>query len=162
MRSLALDVSGRYRYPTPNHEWLSRDREAVIEPDLPTVDAHHRLWEQHEQPYLLEALQEDGVAQLISLADVLRVGHSLGGALGLRLTAAFPNPTAAPAESECVILPIQHDETAAHKPHSRRLVSARSKTGTRMNCTVCFEAPPALPSLSTARAKSALHPCQFA
>lgn len=56
---MGLDVTGQYRYPPPDPEWLARSCEEVIEPDLPILDAHHHLWEQHDEPYLLEALTED-------------------------------------------------------------------------------------------------------
>ncbi|RIV81975.1 amidohydrolase [Aurantiacibacter xanthus] len=56
---MGLDVTGQYRYPPPDPAWLRRVREGVIEPDLPIIDAHHHLWEQHEEPYLLDAFGED-------------------------------------------------------------------------------------------------------
>ncbi len=56
---MGLDVTGRYRYPPPDADWLARVREAVIDPHLPIVDPHHHLWVEHEVPYLLDELLGD-------------------------------------------------------------------------------------------------------
>ncbi|VVT10363.1 amidohydrolase family protein [Erythrobacter sp. EC-HK427] len=63
---MGLDVTGQYRYPPPDPEWLALSRESVLEPELPIVDTHHHLWEQHDEPYLLQAFEED-----------LRDGHNV-------------------------------------------------------------------------------------
>jgi pimeloyl-ACP methyl ester carboxylesterase len=60
---------------------------------------------------------------LLALDNLLVVGHSLGGALGLRLAAALPERIAALAGIECVTLPLQRDEMAAPKPYPARLRS---------------------------------------
>ncbi|VVT10346.1 alpha/beta fold hydrolase [Erythrobacter sp. EC-HK427] len=57
----------------------------------------------------------------MELDDLLLVGHSLGGALGLRLAAAYPDRIAALFGIECVTLPIQRDEMAAPTPYPSRL-----------------------------------------
>ncbi len=56
---MGLDVTGRYRYPPPNPAWLTRMVEPVLEPDLPIIDAHHHLWEEAGQPYLLDEISSD-------------------------------------------------------------------------------------------------------
>jgi L-fuconolactonase len=56
---VGLDITGRYRYPPPNPEWLSRYVEPVLDPDLPIVDAHHHLWEESGHPYLLDEILAD-------------------------------------------------------------------------------------------------------
>jgi L-fuconolactonase len=56
---LSLDITGRYRYPPPNDEWLALSREEVIDAELPIVDSHHHLWEQGGAPYLLDQIAED-------------------------------------------------------------------------------------------------------
>lgn len=49
------------------------------------------------------------------------VGHSLGGVLGLRLAAAFPERVAAFAGVECIEMPIVRDEQKDPKPYPVRL-----------------------------------------
>jgi len=56
---MALDIAGRYRYPAPNLAWLERHREAIIEPELAIVDAHHHIWDEPGKPYLLDDLLVD-------------------------------------------------------------------------------------------------------
>ena len=56
---MSLDVTGNYRYPPPNPAWLALAEEAVIEPDLPIVDAHHHLWVEGDVPYLLDEISAD-------------------------------------------------------------------------------------------------------
>jgi L-fuconolactonase len=56
---MSLDVSGQYRYPPPNAEWLARHSEPVIEPDLPIIDAHHHLWVEQGVPYLGPEIRAD-------------------------------------------------------------------------------------------------------
>lgn len=67
---------------------------------------------------------------LLDIADVMEtfdlqrfafVGHSLGGALGLRLAAAFPDRVAALAGVECVTMPIQRDEMLRPTPYPMRM-----------------------------------------
>lgn len=50
--------------PKPKHipvreEWLSQRHEAVIDPDLPIIDAHHHLWDKPGSRYLLADIQDD-------------------------------------------------------------------------------------------------------
>jgi len=56
---VGLDVTGGYRYPPPDPEWLARQIEPVLDADLPIIDAHHHLWEEGGHPYLLEQIVED-------------------------------------------------------------------------------------------------------
>lgn len=64
---MGLDVTGRYRYPAPDAGWLALADEPVIEPDLAIIDAHHHLWEQDGNPYLLGDIAAD-----------LASGHAVG------------------------------------------------------------------------------------
>jgi L-fuconolactonase len=44
----------------PRPEWLARaEAEAILEPDLPIVDAHHHLWHKPDHPYFLPDLLAD-------------------------------------------------------------------------------------------------------
>lgn len=56
---MGLDVSGRYRYPAPNAEWLSLGKEDAIDPDVPIIDAHHHLWIENDIPYLGREFMQD-------------------------------------------------------------------------------------------------------
>jgi L-fuconolactonase len=56
---MSLDVSGQYRYPPPDPDWLSRRIEEVLDPDLPIIDAHHHLWIEHGVPYLGSEITAD-------------------------------------------------------------------------------------------------------
>jgi L-fuconolactonase len=56
---MALRVTGRYRYPPPRPAWLELHAEPILEPDLPIIDAHHHLWVEPGNPYLLDELAAD-------------------------------------------------------------------------------------------------------
>lgn len=56
---MGLEVTGRYRYPSPDEAWLLLSREAVISPAQPIIDPHHHLWVENGTPYLLEQLLDD-------------------------------------------------------------------------------------------------------
>jgi predicted TIM-barrel fold metal-dependent hydrolase len=56
---VALDVAGRYRYPAPNPKWLDLHAEEILDTHLPIVDAHHHLWNEPDNPYLLDDLMAD-------------------------------------------------------------------------------------------------------
>lgn len=56
---MALDVSGQYRYPSPNPTWLAQRVEEVIEPELPIIDPHHHLWIEDGVPYLGAEIMAD-------------------------------------------------------------------------------------------------------
>lgn len=40
-------------------DWLTSDREAVLDADLPIIDAHHHLWDRPEGTYLFPELRAD-------------------------------------------------------------------------------------------------------
>ncbi|MDB6085640.1 MAG: amidohydrolase [Gammaproteobacteria bacterium] len=56
---MALDVTGKYRYPDPKPEWLALHREPVLDPALPIVDAHHHLWQEPGKEYFADDLVAD-------------------------------------------------------------------------------------------------------
>lgn len=56
---MALDMTGQFRYPPPRRAWLARHVEPILEPDLPIIDAHHHLWEEPGNPYLIDDLLAD-------------------------------------------------------------------------------------------------------
>lgn len=56
---MSLDVSGKFRYPSPDLAWLSQRVEDVLEPELAIVDSHHHLWEEGGSPYLLAEMRAD-------------------------------------------------------------------------------------------------------
>jgi L-fuconolactonase len=56
---MSLDITGRYRYPPPRADWLALHQEDIIEPDLPIIDAHHHIWEEPGNPYLLDDFAAD-------------------------------------------------------------------------------------------------------
>lgn len=56
---MGLEVTGQFRYPSPDAAWLARSREEVLDPDQPIIDPHHHLWVENEAPYLLDQLLED-------------------------------------------------------------------------------------------------------
>jgi L-fuconolactonase len=51
---MALDLAGAYRYPNPHADWLETRIEEILEPDRPIIDAHHHIWEQEGNVYLLD------------------------------------------------------------------------------------------------------------
>lgn len=73
--------------------------------------------------YALPAYAADiaDVADAFGLARYAIVGHSLGGAIGLRVTAAFPDRILACAGIECIEMPIQRDEASDPKPYPERM-----------------------------------------
>jgi predicted TIM-barrel fold metal-dependent hydrolase len=48
-----------YPHPHVNEAWLARLREAVLEPELPVIDAHHHLWDRDSGDYFLNELLAD-------------------------------------------------------------------------------------------------------
>jgi predicted TIM-barrel fold metal-dependent hydrolase len=56
---VGLDVTGRFRYPSPDQAWLARNVEDVLDPALPIIDCHHHLWVEGEAPYLLPEITAD-------------------------------------------------------------------------------------------------------
>lgn len=56
---MSLEIAGRYRYPSPAQEWLDRHHEEIIEADRVIVDAHHHLWQEPGNTYLLDDFSAD-------------------------------------------------------------------------------------------------------
>jgi L-fuconolactonase len=56
---MSLDITGHYRYPPPRADWLALHEEDILEPDLPIIDAHHHIWEEPGNPYLLDDFASD-------------------------------------------------------------------------------------------------------
>src|SRR5215472_8571974 len=56
--SAAIGTPQAYPHPHVNDAWLAKLREAIIDPALPIVDAHHHLWERNGR-YLLDELRAD-------------------------------------------------------------------------------------------------------
>ena len=56
---MGLELTGRYRHPSPDAAWLKQLEEEVIDADLPIIDAHHHLWDQNDSPYLLDEFAAD-------------------------------------------------------------------------------------------------------
>lgn len=73
--------------------------------------------------YTLPAYAADmaDVAQALNLNRYAIIGHSLGGAIGLRVAAAYPDRVAAFMGIECVELPIQRDEAKSPMPYPERM-----------------------------------------
>lgn len=72
---MGLDVTGRYRYPPPRQQWLAQRREPILYPDIPIIDAHHHLWEERENRYLLDDLIEDAASGHRVVATVCVQAH---------------------------------------------------------------------------------------
>ncbi len=56
---MGLDVAGRYRYPAPDHAWLASSMEDIVDPEQSIVDAHHHLWTEPGNHYLMDDLLAD-------------------------------------------------------------------------------------------------------
>jgi predicted TIM-barrel fold metal-dependent hydrolase len=56
---MGLDVAGRYRYPAPNYAWLALSAEEILDPEQSIVDAHHHLWTEPGNHYLMDDLLAD-------------------------------------------------------------------------------------------------------
>lgn len=95
-------------------------RHHVIAPDL---RGHGDSEWAGSDGYVLGAFVRDlaDVMEAFDLRQFALVGHSLGGVLGLRLAAAYPERVAAFVGIECVTLPIQRDEMASPRPYPQRL-----------------------------------------
>jgi L-fuconolactonase len=56
---MSLDITGHYRYPPPRASWLALHQEDILDPDLPIIDAHHHIWEEPGNLYLLDDFASD-------------------------------------------------------------------------------------------------------
>jgi L-fuconolactonase len=84
---VGLDITGNYRYPAPSIAWLHKHTEEIIEPDRPIIDAHHHIWEQDGNAYLLDDLVADVVSGHNVKATVFveaRYGYRASGPQELR------------------------------------------------------------------------------
>jgi L-fuconolactonase len=84
---VSLDITGQYRYPPPNADWLAHSREDILEPGLPIIDAHHHIWDEPGNPYLLDDLAGDlGTGHTIEATVFVQAhyGYRLGGPEHLR------------------------------------------------------------------------------
>ena len=70
---MGLDVTGHYRYPPPRATWLALVDEDVRDPGLSIIDAHHHLWEEAGNSYLLDQLFMD-----------LQSGHNIRATVACR------------------------------------------------------------------------------
>lgn len=79
--------------PSPHYpvrpDWLALHEEAVIEPELPIIDAHHHLWERPESRYLFLDYLED-----------IRTGHNIQASLFMECGTMYRKE--GPAELRCV------------------------------------------------------------
>ncbi len=74
------------------------------------------------------------VAEALALKRYAIISHSLGGAIGLRVAAAFPDRVTAFAGIECIEMPIQRDEACEPKPYPSRVrewLERRRTTGSK-------------------------------
>ncbi|MDJ0390866.1 amidohydrolase family protein [Roseomonas sp. E05] len=56
---LSTTAAAPARHPVIRPDWLARNAEPALEPDLPIVDAHHHLWERPDDSYLLDDFLAD-------------------------------------------------------------------------------------------------------
>jgi L-fuconolactonase len=56
---MGLDVAGCYRYPAPDHAWLASYSEEILDPEESIIDAHHHLWTEPGNHYLMDDLLAD-------------------------------------------------------------------------------------------------------
>ncbi|WP_225008845.1 alpha/beta fold hydrolase [Novosphingobium percolationis] len=73
--------------------------------------------------YALSAYVADiaDIAEALALKRYAIIGHSLGGAIGLRVASAYPDQVKVFIGIECIELPIQRDEAAQPTPYPVRL-----------------------------------------
>lgn len=72
---MALDVTGTYRYPHPDPDWLARHVEEIIEPDLPIIDPHHHIWDPPGNGYGVGDLGADAATGHKVVATVCVQAH---------------------------------------------------------------------------------------
>ena len=72
-----MDVEQKpYPHPHVNEAWLAKLREAVLEPELPIVDAHHHMWQRASGEYMMPALAADlGAGHNVVGTVYIQCGH---------------------------------------------------------------------------------------
>ena len=70
-------------------EWLALQDEAVLEPDLPIVDAHHHIWDRPEGRYLF-----------FDYVDDIDSGHNIQASIFMECGTMYRKQ--GPAELRCV------------------------------------------------------------
>ena len=99
---MSLDVSGQYRYPPPNPEWLSRRVEDVLDPGLPIIDAHHHLWTEHGTAYLGPEIMSDvGDGHAIGATVFVQANYNYRSDLPPHLAPIGETEAAANISAEC-------------------------------------------------------------
>lgn len=107
---MGLDITGRYRYPPPSPGWLALHREEILEPDLPIVDAHHHLWEEGGNPYLVEELATD-----------LASGHNIAATVAVQAHFAYR------ATGPAILRPVGETERIAALANASRACGGRTR-----------------------------------
>jgi L-fuconolactonase len=85
--ALPLDVTGRFRYPDPDLQWLSQHSEELLDAAMPIIDPHHHLWEEPGKRYLAADLIDDMMSGHNVIATVFvqcHYGYRSGGPEHLR------------------------------------------------------------------------------
>ncbi|MEZ5556955.1 MAG: amidohydrolase family protein [Pseudomonadales bacterium] len=76
-------MANRFDYRGGEHEaWLEQVQEAILDPHLPIVDAHHHLWIRDQAPYLLREFAADLQTGHHIVASVFAECHSMYRATG--------------------------------------------------------------------------------
>ena len=84
---MAIEITGSYRFLKARPEWLALRQETILEPERAILDAHHHIWEQDGNPYLLDALVADletGHNVVGTVFIEAHYGHRTDGPLALR------------------------------------------------------------------------------
>lgn len=99
---MSLDVSGQYRYPPPDPEWLSRSVEDVLDPALPIIDAHHHLWIEHGVAYLGPEIAADvGDGHAVGATVFIQASYNYRSDLPAHLAPIGETEAAAAISAEC-------------------------------------------------------------
>lgn len=104
-------------------DWVARELAGDYRIYAPDLRGHGDSgWAQPGgYPLASYILDLDDVAIALGLSRFAIVGHSFGGAIGLRYASVFPDKVTDLAGIECVELPILRDQRAVPKPHPIRL-----------------------------------------
>ena len=116
---MSLDISGQYRYPPPDPEWLSRRVEPVLDPDLPIIDAHHHLWIEHGVPYLgPEIVADVGDGHAVGATVFIQANYNYRSDLPPHLAPIGETEAAAAISAECLANGCQAKIAAAIVAHA--------------------------------------------